>query len=103
VGVVFHTHLDAPISIGADCDVGPGTQFIIGSHELGESRRRAGKGTARPIRVGDGCWIGAGCYILDGVTVGSGCVIAAGAVVVSDIPSNAMAAGVPAVVKKSYE
>jgi maltose O-acetyltransferase len=102
VGVVFHTHLDATISIGARCDIGPDVRFIVGSHKLGDSKRRAGKGVARPIRVGNGCWIGAGCFILDGVTIGDGCVIAAGAVVVDDIPPNTMAAGVPAVVKKSY-
>lgn len=101
-GVVFHTHLDAPIAIGGQCDIGPDVRFIIGSHEPGDATRRAGKGVARPIRVGDGCWIGAGCYVLDGVTIGDGCVIAAGAVVVGNIPANTMAAGVPAVVKKSY-
>jgi acetyltransferase-like isoleucine patch superfamily enzyme len=38
--------------------------------------------------------------VLPGVTVGNGCVIAAGSVVTNDLADNAMAAGVPAVVKK---
>ena len=101
-GVIIHTHLDAAISIGSDCDIGPAVHFIVGSHESGDARRRAGRGLARPITVGNGCWIGAGCFILDGVTIGAGSVIAAGAIVVSDIPPNTMAAGVPATVKKSY-
>ena len=52
------------------------------------------------IYIGDNCWIGANVTVLPGVTVGNGCVIAAGSVVTNDLADNAMAAGVPAVVKK---
>ncbi len=48
------------------------------------------------ICVGDGVWLGYGVTVLQGVTIGEGAVIAAGSVVVHDIPSNAIAAGVPA-------
>ena len=41
--------------------------------------------------------------VLQGVTIGSGCVIAAGSVVTEDLPDNVVAAGVPAVVKKTIE
>ncbi|WP_017296667.1 acyltransferase [Nodosilinea nodulosa] len=57
-----------------------------------------------PTTIGADVWIGAGATILGGVTLGDGCVIGAGAVVVSDIPANAYAVGVPArVVKRRGE
>lgn len=99
-GVIFHTHLDASIVIGANCDIGPSVEFITGSHLIGAASRRAGYGTAKPIVVNDGCWIGAGSLILGGVTIGSGVVVAAGSVVIRDVPANVLVAGVPAVVKK---
>lgn len=100
-GVVIHSHLEADIVIGARCDLGPGVELIPGSHVIGTSKRRAGPGTALPIAIGDGCWIGAGSRILGGVTIGDGCVIAAGAVVTRSLPQNVLAAGVPATVKRS--
>jgi maltose O-acetyltransferase len=100
-GVIVHTHLAAAISIGARCDIGPGVEFIVGSHNIGGAGRRAGQGTARAIQVGDGCWIGAGAKIFGGVTVGASSVIGAGAVVLHDVPPNTLVAGVPAAPKRS--
>lgn len=100
-GVVFYTHVDAPIVIGKNCDIGSAVELVTGGHEIGAASRRAGQGTAKPITINDGCWIGSGSRILGGVTIGSGAVVAAGSVVIRDVPQNAMVAGVPAVVKKS--
>lgn len=100
-GVIFYTHLDAPIVIGSNCDIGPAVEFITGGHIVGASSRRAGVGTAEPIVINDGCWIGAGSRILGGVSIGPGAVVAAGSVVICDVPANVLVAGVPAVVKKS--
>jgi len=99
-GVVFYTHLEAEIQIGEQCDLGPGIEFIVGSHEVGTGERRAGNGTARAIVVGNGCWVGAKTVILGGVTIGDGAIIAAGAVVTRDVPAHTLVAGVPAVVKR---
>ncbi len=50
---------------------------------------------ARPVTIGNGCWIGGGVVILPGVTIGDGSVIGAGSVVTKDIPANCVAAGNP--------
>jgi maltose O-acetyltransferase len=102
-GAVFHTHEDAQIKIGKFCDIGPGSEFIIGSHRIGGQLRRGGEGIASDIVVGDGTWIGAKVLILDGVSIGSGCVIAAGSVVNKDVDNNCLVAGVPAKVKRNLE
>ncbi|MBD0304315.1 MAG: hypothetical protein ICV85_19810 [Tolypothrix sp. T3-bin4] len=56
---------------------------------------------AKDIKINDHVWIAAHIQILKGVTVGSNSVIATGAVVTKDIPSNSIAAGVPAKVVKT--
>jgi maltose O-acetyltransferase len=97
----FYTHTDAPIIVGANCDIAPEVSFVIGSHEIGNEIRRAGKGTAKSIVIEDGCWIGARVTILGGSHIGKSSIIAAGALVTEDIPENSLAAGIPArVVKK---
>lgn len=100
-GVIIHSHLEAMIEIGERCDLGPGVELITGSHEIGSSARRAGPGTAKPIQIGPGCWIGAGTKILGGVSIGEGSIVAAGAIVTRNVAANTLVAGVPASVKKT--
>ena len=50
---------------------------------------------ARPVTIGNDCWLGAGVIVCPGVTIGDGCVIGAGSVVTKDIPANSFACGVP--------
>lgn len=56
--------------------------------------------TCGPVSIGDGSWIGMGAIILDGVNIGKGCIVGAGAVVTRDLPDYAVAAGVPAQIKR---
>ncbi|MCW2601146.1 MAG: putative sugar acetyltransferase [Frankiales bacterium] len=49
-----------------------------------------------PVRIGDGCWIGARAMILPGVSIGKRVLVAAGAVVTRDVPDDSLVAGNPA-------
>jgi maltose O-acetyltransferase len=65
--------------------------------------RRQTVETSHPIEIGEDTWLGGGVIVCPGVKIGKRCIIAAGAVVVRDIPDDSMAAGNPAVVKKSIK
>lgn len=86
----------ADIWIGESCNIGMGCRFITGTHLIEDPNRRAGRGIAELINIGNGCWIGAGVTIFPGVTIGDGTVIGAGAVVTSNCKNNSVYAGVPA-------
>jgi serine O-acetyltransferase len=49
--------------------------------------------------IGNNVDIGTGAKVLGGITVGDNVVIGANAVVISDVPDNCIAVGVPAVIK----
>lgn len=91
------------ITFGGNVFIGPFCGFYTAPHPLKAKDRNLGLEKALPIVVGDNCWFGANVSVLQGVTIGSGCVIAAGSVVTEDLPDNVVAAGVPAVVKKTIE
>ena len=99
-GCTIYSHRLVAIEIGQNCDLGHEVSIVTGSHRIGSSDRRAGEGIASPVRIGDGCWIGARTLILGGSTIGAGTVVAAGSVVTGDLPSNILAAGIPARVKR---
>lgn len=89
------------IEIGDDLLMAPAVQLYTATHPLDRATRAAGLEYARPIRIGDGVWIGGAAIVLPGVTIGDGCVIGAGAVVTRDLPPGSLAAGNPARVIRS--
>lgn len=72
-------------TVGRRCHVGAGA-VLAGVVE---------PASATPVVVEDDVLIGANAVVLEGVHIGKGAVIAAGCVVVSDVPENAVVAGVP--------
>jgi len=54
----------------------------------------------RPVRIGDGSWIGHGSVILPGADIGRNVVIGANSVVSGSIPDHSVAVGAPARVVK---
>lgn len=57
----------------------------------------------KPISIGNNVYIGNNVIILPGVSIGDNVVIGAGAIVSRDIPSNSVAAGIPAKVIKPLD
>lgn len=85
----------APVIFGRNVFVAPNCCFTTAGHPLDVEQRNKGLEYARPIKVGDNVWIGAGVTVLPGVTIGDNVTIGAGSVVNRDIPANTVAAGVP--------
>ena len=93
-----------PVEIGDDVFLGPGVSLLTPAHAMRWQERnlrpQAGGGFAeleyaRPIAIGDNCWLGGGVTVCGGVTIGAGCVIGAGSVVTRDVPAGSFAAGNP--------
>lgn len=82
----------AGVVIGETAEIGDNCTIYQGV-TLGGTGKDTGK---RHPTLGDNVMIGAGAKLLGNFKVGSGSKIAAGAVVLTDIPENATAVGVPA-------
>jgi maltose O-acetyltransferase len=93
----------AAIEIGDDLQMAPAVQLYTAYHPLDRATRVAGWEAAKPIRIGNGVWIGGGAIVLPGVTIGDGCVIGAGSVVTHDLPPGSVAVGNPARIVRSLD
>jgi sugar O-acyltransferase (sialic acid O-acetyltransferase NeuD family) len=106
--------------IGRRVELGPGTVIDagalispdarIGSHVVLNNNCTIGHDTvlgdfatvapnaslAGEVRVGEGCDLGANCTIIQNISIGEWSIVGAGAVVVTDLPPNVTAVGVPA-------
>ena len=76
-------------SVDHDCLLGDGVHICPGAHLAGT------------VRVGDLTTVFTSAGVANNICIGAQTVIASGAAVVCDIPSSVMAAGVPAIVKKT--
>lgn len=90
------------IDIGDDVTTGPDIYVTDHNHRFDDPDTPIARQwvTEAPVRIGDGCWIGAGAVILPGVTLGRNVVVGAGAVVNLDVPDRCVVAGVPAKIVK---
>ena len=95
---------DAEVAMGENCNFGPNVTIVTPVHPMLADERRALRGPdgeamrlcwAKPVRIGNDCWLGANVVVCPGVTIGDNCVIGAGSVVVRPIPANSFAAGNP--------
>ena len=81
---------------GDDCFIGPNVSIYTACHPTDSIERNTRKEWARPVTIGNNCWIGGSVTILPGVSIGDNVTIGAGSVVVKDIPSGCVAVGNPA-------
>ena len=102
-----------PVKIGSNVFMGPYVSLLTPVHPLRYQdrniyERKDGVNTdkeyAKPITIGDNCWIAGNVTVCGGVTIGNGSVIGAGSVVTHNIPDGVFAAGVPCkVIRKITE
>lgn len=84
------------VTFGDRVMIGPNVSIFAATHETEVQSRRDYVEYARPVTIGDDCWIGGHVVILPGVTIGEGCTIAAASVVTKSIPAWSVAMGSPA-------
>jgi maltose O-acetyltransferase len=91
------------VTIGNNVFFGPGVQIYTATHPTNAVERLKTE-FAKPISIGNDCWIGGNSIVLPGITIGNGCTIGSGSVVTKNIPDNSLAVGNPAkVIKKLIE
>ena len=85
-GSVFHTDLDAPLTIGKDCTVGH-------------------KAILHGCTIGDNSLIGMGATVLNHARIGRNCIIGANALIAEgkEIPDNSLVVGMPGKVVRTLD
>lgn len=83
------------IEIGNNVLFGPRVGIYTSNHAINAEERAAGACYAKPVKIGNRVWIGAGVHINQGVTIGDDAIVGSGSVVTKDIPAGVIAAGVP--------
>ena len=91
-------HSAGGLRIGSYVGIGPHVKIITSTHDDKDISRPVLCNELRfdPVCIEDGSDIGIGSIILPGCKIGTNAIIGAGSVVTGDIPSYAVAAGVPA-------
>ena len=93
-------HAYKSIEIGNNCLIAANCQiFDCGGHNTfldKPSERIASSGVAKPIVIGNNCWIGTSVIILPGTVLGNNCVVAAGSIVRGVFKENSLIGGNPA-------
>jgi acetyltransferase-like isoleucine patch superfamily enzyme len=101
VGDYFYANYDAVILDGAKVTIGnrvlfgPKVGLYTSNHSFDAHEREIGGCIAKPITIGNRCWLAANVTVLPGVTIGDDVIIGACSVVTHDIPNNVVAAGNP--------
>lgn len=88
------------ITVGAHTLIGPNCKLYTPQHPMDFEERRRPVERALAITIGEDCWLGGNVTVCPGVTIGDRTVVGAGSVVTRDLPSDVLAAGNPAVVKR---
>jgi acetyltransferase-like isoleucine patch superfamily enzyme len=99
-----NSYLAVPAEIGNFTLLASSVALVGDDHEMHKPTvpmTMAGRGTPKPIIIGDDVWIGHGVIVRSGVQIGEGAIIGAGSIVTKDIPPYSVAVGSPAAVIRS--
>jgi acetyltransferase-like isoleucine patch superfamily enzyme len=93
------------VSIGRECIIADRVMLIDFDHGVVEVERpiRLQGIYKRDVNVGHNVWMGYGACVLRGVNVGHNSIVGTSAVVTTDVPENAVVAGIPARVIRMRE
>ncbi|WP_370979515.1 sugar O-acetyltransferase [Agaribacterium sp. ZY112] len=91
----------AKVTFGNHCKLGPQVGIYTATHPTEPLSRLSGLEFAKPISIGNNCWIGGHAVINPGVTLGDNVVVASGSVVTKSFSNNFVIAGNPAKVIKA--
>ncbi|HTY97776.1 MAG TPA: acyltransferase [Solirubrobacteraceae bacterium] len=93
------------VSIGRECIIADRVMLIDFDHGVTEVERpvRLQGIYKRDVSVSHNVWIGYGVCVLRGVNVGENAIVGTSAVLTTDVPANAVVAGVPARVIRMRE
>ena len=87
---------ETDVRIGRHALLGPQVGIYTAIHPFDPAARACGAESARPVSIGNHCWIGGHATILPGVTLGNNVIVGAGAVVTRSFGDNLVIAGNPA-------
>ncbi|GMK41162.1 hypothetical protein PCCS19_42180 [Paenibacillus sp. CCS19] len=96
IGTNLRIHGNGKIAIGDNNAFAPDITIITGSHLMGDSSQRAGKGIHWDYTIGDGNWIGAKSTLSNGVKIENGVMIGACSLVTKNCESDGLYVGLPA-------
>jgi len=99
-GIVTHESIE----IGDDVFTGHHVYITDASHGYEDVTLPIGRqfGESKPVRVGDGSWLGHGVVVLPGADIGRHVAVGAGSVVTGALPDFSVAVGSPARVVRRY-
>jgi len=83
------------VTIGNNVLFGPKVGLYTTNHLIDHEERSKGGCVAKPITIGNDCWLAADVSVLPGVTIGDNTIIGAGSVVTHDMPNDIVAVGNP--------
>lgn len=92
--------LSAGVILGSGVIINTGTVVDHETFVDAHAHISSGSCLAGRVMIGERTFVGAGSRVVDKIKIGARCVIGAGSIVVDDIPSDVVAYGVPAKVRR---
>lgn len=92
----LYTYVNGDVTIGANVAIGPHCSVTANNHVFSPDHADfRHKHAQKPIVIGDGSWLAAGCMVTAGVTLGKCCLVCANCVVTKSVPDYSIVAGTP--------